>query len=601
MRQRQVSQRAALSRTAAHFHYVTRRSERDEAYWRQKIFGNVIRKETDLWGNIVNIREWSAPNDWMEAIVTRALYDAKSRRMGRFQKALIKNMTALFMRGIQDCAYKGSKDFVVDGPKGVSKSTIIMWIFLRLKEAMEAVGKTLHGPILVWSIKQALAAYKNCEDCSFVDMDEDHAITGKGKNITKDNWSSTLESIRIRQVSTAIASPEQRNMPGCETKLTPIAIWTAGLDRMRASNDEDTSECWCKVLVSTRDHSAEGMVYKPAGHIIMFVGDAIAFMKEINYEERKRADQVNLNEMLGNTDSFTEDDRIEAHDIEERIVTALHNANPPWDGLGKSRVKTVAFDNGINLPAKLQDFILDFVWSRRFEFQKTPQKAAVGPVLPAPMVKVPRASGPFNTTREDIEKMLDMIAAREDKPNNQRDVGIYREFLDQSKQAGLDVKFGLDHSSITRIIKSVEGAIADLTGERYEEYLEPVLQEDARYKNVIHDGKHGQVDFTCIGEENGAAFTEFVAAKAYNFRGKDSCSFAYKKIKPELLATRAAIQQGIDARCVVVVKSTDSGNAYKYIMPQDDVLNWDAEKDSQGRPKKKYFKINGQSQDNNYA
>ena len=41
---------------------------------------------------------------------------------------------------LQERANKNNLDIMIDGPKGIAKSTVAVWFYLRLREAMRTVG-----------------------------------------------------------------------------------------------------------------------------------------------------------------------------------------------------------------------------------------------------------------------------------------------------------------------------------------------------------------------------------------------------------------------------------------------------------------------------
>jgi len=108
-------------------------------------------------------------------------------------------------------------------------------------------------------------------------------------------------------------------------------------------------------------------------------------------------------------------------------------------------------------------------------------------------------------------------------------------------------QFGVTQSAISKWIKAVKGEVARQMGAAYEHFLKQKLQLRSDIRQVVHDGRQGQPDFT-VWLKNGAV--EVIAAKCILSERK-TVSMKIKEIEPELQQALKLKAQGHQVRLIV--------------------------------------------------
>jgi len=559
----------------------TIRTEKNENYWREKLFGKVIRQEIEPITKVrVNVREWICPQNFANSLVNRATFDNhKGNKLGRFQRAITRDITTGVIMDLRENGRKRSWDFVIFGPKGITKSTLAHKLFLIGKQIFEESGRELTGPDWAGNIAQALAIYATCPDRHFVITDENSSITGKGSGLTAKDWANILMSIGSRQVSTVICCPEPADLPGCETQFMPIAIWCKGLDLLTASEQAggelDYSECRVKVIVFARDKESN-VSFKPIGYCIFDVSDALEYMAESGYEDWKRSNQEKLMATQGSEEAFTPHDHEMVEDYTSKIVAACHKHTPIWDGQNLRELETIMFDSYLMPPAKIKDLVIIHVRWHSEEFRKK----ELDPGIKTTMIY--EQGVPFLQDRE--RHLVEMASEKkwmEKVPIYQRFMGLLA--LNKTIEEIARDEFNHDHSWGSKLLKSVDGEINRRVGADFEEYFTQQLQakkkEDGMlYYAEVHGGfndencgKHGKKDVWATKDK----ILYVWSCKALNFR-RTSLSLPIREIDPEIEFIRERAGDYAESHLYALINNAATGiteeKEIDYLLPPSRVL-----------------------------
>lgn len=471
------------------------------------IFGKTkVIKKLDLW------------TDWKTKPGRRLMFEKQIKTDEQFADACGDDLTDEFQKTIE-YAIENDENLIcmLEAPQGEGKSKIAQKVMVEWVRTFYKIKQKRVHYHFTFNQAETQNLLAKLQDGDIICQDEDTKLIGRGASTSENELQNLIETMRFTQKSIIICSPKITLLPGMNLLLRPFGKFKY-YDETHKQNDMKTRVLWYQL----REDPGHGIKFIPLGYIIMALGDTKLIEK--SYLEFKRKNYRKLERNKGGSTSQSKEELKRWQKEAKRILkVALKDGWPSnSDQPSKKDLSRYIMQLEISCSNQQEDFLKGEVvrYYRKGLFQQ--KKVLKTDESSTPLEKRPI----FEVNLEEIITEIKRDRAKD--PNLERDLEIYYASKDPLRTAEKLIEtYNISPQRISQVKRSMEGAVNEKIGNRFELFLFPYLKEI--YDRVEHLGGVGKSDFICWKDKQMIIYS----IKCYKFSRK-SYSLPYSESKAEL-------------------------------------------------------------------
>jgi hypothetical protein len=528
--------------------------------------------KTNLFGKLMGHTPKRRRTEIMKAFeeydtdpLRRAMFTELCIQDDAFYFAQRKNVTKLFDDFMVRRILRPSNLIImIEGPQGEGKSYIALWLAWYWVCRMNELTHRHIQIHFTFNSAESQNMLSTVGDGDMIMQDEDSKLIGRGAGTAESELTNLVETMRYTQKSIIICAPHLKMLPGMVTALRPYGQLTT----------TNPDEFQTKVLLF---QLKEG---KPSDTNFMLLGyvvaDIFAIPEDllIKYKAAKDANyrQLELNSGAAGAQSKAELAKLTKHAKKILKVALKHHWPRDPSNPAKNALTLYFMEAGVKVSrdqeAEVKQLVVDLFLEKHAK-QKVPPPSS----LPDPAAAGSGVSPQVFFTAEDDAILAEIKAANPTDPNIDRDIDIYLASKDPLKTAeDYAQKYHISPTRVGQIKAIMKGKLSERTGNKYEAFLEPFLQQ--KYATVIHQGGVGHPDFICI-DSSGHYF--IYSVKCYRIGSRGSYSLKWDESHAEIEYARELFRlQKIQAVVITHLFNLDSQKIHEFSISDPKVITTQA-------------------------